>query len=70
MKLLSFVFGSRGFFVEKTWAIGAINLLSRLDIPYEHLERDQEGGLHFTIPSYKRRLLEGAFAAEGITWEA
>ena len=69
MKLLSFVFGSRGFFVEKTWAIGTINLLSRLDIPYEHLERDQEGGLYFTVPSYKRRLLEGAFASEGITWE-
>ncbi len=69
MKFLSFVFGSRAFFVEKTWAIGAINLLSRLDIPYAHLERDQDGGLHFTIPSYKRKQLEGAFTAEGITWE-
>ncbi len=69
MKLLSFVFGNRAFFVEKTWAIGAINLLSRLDIPYDHLERDQDSGLHFTVPSYKRKQLEGAFAAEGITWE-
>lgn len=66
MKFLSFVFGSRAFFVEKTWAIGAINLLSRLDIPYAHLERDQDGGLHFTTPSYKRKQLEGAFTAEGI----
>ena len=69
MKFLSFLLGSRAFLVQKTWSVGALNLLARLDIPYEHLEKDADGSLRFIVPSYKRKLLERAFTANGITWE-
>lgn len=69
MRLISFLLGSRAFLVRKAWSVGAINLLACLDIPYEHMEKDPEGDLHFTVPAYKRKLLERAFAAHGISWE-
>lgn len=69
MKLLSFVFGMRAYSVRKAWAIGAINLIARLDISYDHLNKDEDGNLHFSVPAYKRKLLETAFSAEGIVWE-
>ena len=69
MRFLSFIFGMRAYLVQKAWAIGAINLLARLDIPYDRLDKDEDGNLHFTVPAYKRKLLEGAFTAEGIVWE-
>ena len=69
MRLLSFVFGMRAYLIRKAWVVGAINLLARLDISYDRLEKDEEGNLHFTVPAYKRKLLERALTAEGIVWE-